>query len=310
MRLKVHFLLILLLTLFSFSQLNSQTKRPKVGVVLSGGGAKGYAHIGALKVIEEAGIKIDYIGGTSIGAIVGALYASGYSADELEEIMYSLDLNNMILNEKSRRELPFFDKTYREKYLLELPFDDFKLRFPNALSSGQGTADELTYLFRNVHDIENFNELPIPFVCVATRLSTGESVVFHEGYLPQVVLASGAYPTLLEPVRIKGELYVDGGVRNNYPGSEVRDMGADYIIGVDLQEGLLDDSQLQSAAKVIEQIISYNIAEKSEEQSKLVDLTIKPDLKGFTVTSFDDKDQSIGAGFDAAKLKFEDFIGF
>lgn len=306
MRLKVQLLFVLLLTLYSFASLNAQTKRPKVGVVLSGGGAKGYAHIGALKVIEEAGIKIDYIGGTSIGAIVGALYASGYSADELEEIMYSLDLNNMIMNEKSRRELPFFDKTYREKYLLELPFDDFKLRFPNALSSGQGTADELTYLFRHVHDVDNFNELPIPFVCVATKLSNGESVVFHDGYLPQVVLASGAYPTLLEPVRIKGELYVDGGVRNNYPVKEVRDLGADYIIGVDLQEGLLDDSQLQSAAKVIEQIISYNIAEKSQEQSKLVDLTIKPDLKGFTVTSFDDKDQIIGAGFDAAKLKFDD----
>src|SRR5690606_38594593 len=129
MRLKVQLLFVLLLTLYSFASLNAQTKRPKVGVVLSGGGAKGYAHIGALKVIEEAGIKIDYIGGTSIGAIVGALYASGYSADELEEIMYSLDLNNMIMNEKSRRELPFFDKTYREKYLLELPFDDFKLRF-------------------------------------------------------------------------------------------------------------------------------------------------------------------------------------
>ena len=98
-------------------QLNAQEDRPKVGLVLSGGGAKGYAHIGALKVIEEAGVKIDYIGGTSIGAIIGALYASGYSADELEKIMYSLDLNALILNEKTRTELPFFDKTYREKYV-------------------------------------------------------------------------------------------------------------------------------------------------------------------------------------------------
>ncbi len=289
----------------SFGLLSAQKhQRPKVGVVLSGGGAKGYAHIGALKVIEEAGIKIDYIGGTSIGAIVGGLYASGYSADELEEIMYRLDLNQMILNEKSRRELPFFDKSYREKYILELPFDNFRLGFPNAISSGQGTADELTYLFRHVHDVTKFNELPIPFVCVATKLSNGESVVFREGFLPQVVMASGAYPTLLEPVYIDGEMYIDGGVRNNYPVQEVLDMGADIIIGVDLQEGLLDGDQLTSATKVIEQIISYGISEKSLQQSELVDLSIKPELKGFSVTSFDNKTQIINAGTDAAEKVF------
>ncbi len=297
----MRFSLIILSSLF-FGFLLSQTKdRPKVGVVLSGGGAKGYAHIGALKIIEEAGIKVDYIGGTSIGAIVGGLYASGYSPDELKEIMYSLDLKSMIMSEKSRRELPFFDKSYREKYILELPFDNFRLGFPNAISSGQGTVDELTYLFRHVHDIQNFKDLPIPFVCVATKLSNGESVVFREGYLPQIVMASGAYPTLLEPVYIDGEMYIDGGVRNNYPVQEVIDMGADIIIGVDLQEGLLGQDELNSATKVIEQIISYGIAEKSKEQSELVDLTIRPDLTGFSVTSFDQKDQIINAGTIAAQ---------
>lgn len=295
----------LLILIFSFQLISAQNKeRPKVGVVLSGGGAKGYAHIGALKVIEAAGIKIDYIGGTSIGAIVGGLYASGYSADELEKIMYSLDLNSMILNEKTRTDLPFFDKSYREKYILELPFDNFKLGFPNALSSGQGTSEALTYLFRHVHDVNDFNKLPIPFVCVATKLSNGESVVFNSGYLPQVVMASGAYPTLLEPVHINGEKYIDGGVRNNYPVQEVIDLGADIIIGIDLQEGLLKEEDINSATKVIEQIISYNIAQKSEEQSKLVDLSIKPNLKGFSVTSFDDKDSIINAGYKAAQEMF------
>ena len=283
------------------SFLFGQSQRPKVGVVLSGGGAKGYAHIGALKVIEDAGIKIDYIGGTSIGAIVGGLYASGYSAAELEKIMYSLDLNQMIMNEKSRRELPFFDKSYREKYILQLPFDNFKLSFPNAISSGQGTADELTYLFRHVHEVNDFNQLPVPFVCVATKLSSGESVVFHSGYLPQVVLASAAYPTLLEPVYIDGEMYIDGGVKNNYPVQEVKDLGADIIIGIDLQEGLLDQENLNSATKVLEQIITYNISDKTKEQSKLTDLEIKPVLKGYSVTSFDDKDSIILAGKSAAE---------
>lgn len=282
--------------------------RPKVGVVLSGGGAKGYAHIGALKIIEDAGIKIDYIGGTSIGAIVGALYASGYSADDLEKIMYSLDLNNMILNDKIREELPMFDKSYREKYILELPFQNFKLGFPNAISSGQGTMETLTYLFRHVHNIHNFNELPIPFVCVATKLSNGESVVFHEGYLPEVVMASGAYPSLLEPVTINGEKYVDGGVKNNFPVQEVIDLGADYIIGIDIQDGLLSDQSINSAAKVIEQIITYNIVEKSDEQKQKVDLLIRPILKGYTATSFNDKDSIITAGYRAAKEKFPELI--
>lgn len=296
-----------IIVILCFGLLSAQQKeRPKVGVVLSGGGAKGYAHIGALKVIEEAGIKIDYIGGTSIGAIVGGLYASGYSADELEKIMYSLDLSSMILNEKSRSDLPFFDKSYREKYILELPFDNFKLSFPNALSTGQGTSEALTYLFRHVHDVNDFNRLPIPFVCVATKLSNGESIVFNSGYLPQVVLASGAYPTLLEPVHINGEMYIDGGVKNNYPVQEVIDLGADIIIGVDLQEGLLKAEEINSATKVIEQIISYNIAEKSYEQSELVNLSIKPDLKGYSVTSFNDKDSIITKGYRAAKEKFEE----
>ncbi|MDD3772670.1 MAG: patatin-like phospholipase family protein [Weeksellaceae bacterium] len=304
----VRFSFIYFLLLFLFSgthQILAQENRPKVGLVLSGGGAKGYAHVGVLKKIEEAGIKIDYIGGTSIGAIVGALYASGYSIDELEEIMLSLDLSSMILNDKSRKELPFFDKTYREKYILELPFDNFKLGFPNAVSTGQGIVEELTYLFRHVHDITDFNDLSIPFVCVATRLSDGESIVFHEGFLPQVVMASGAYPSLFEPVYVDGQLFIDGGVRNNYPVQEVIDMGADYIIGVDLQDGLLDQDDLNSATKVIEQIVSYTIAAKSKEQTEKVDLNILPNLDGYSVTSFNDKKAIMNAGIEAGEKVFD-----
>ncbi|MFA5618904.1 MAG: patatin-like phospholipase family protein [Weeksellaceae bacterium] len=300
----IRFFLIFISLMFVQLHAFAQEKRPKVGLVLSGGGAKGYAHIGVLKEIEKAGVKIDYIGGTSIGAIIGGLYASGYTADELEKIMYSLDLSSIILNDKSRKELPLFDKTYREKYILELPFDNFKLNFPNALSSGQGISDELTYLFRHVHDVSDFNELPIPFMCVATNLETGESTAFHEGYLPRVTMASGAYPTLFEPVNINGILYIDGGVKNNYPVQEVIDMGADYIIGVDIQEGLLHQDEISSATAIIEQIITYDIARKSSEQSKLVDLNIQPNLKGFTVTSFESKDDIIKAGEEAGSRVF------
>ena len=294
-----------LLSLFVFSQETKQnSSRPKVGVVLSGGGAKGYAHVGALKVIEEAGIKIDYIGGTSMGAIIGGLYAAGYSPDELEKIMHQLDISSLITQNKNRAEIPFFDKSYKEKYILELPFDNFKLTIPNAFSKGQGPLDLLTYLFRPVHGIDNFNKLPTPFVCIATNIETGQEKVFHSGFLPRVVLASAAYPTMLDPVSIDGQLYVDGGVVNNFPVKEVKDMGADIIIGVELGDGLLKRDDLNSAIDILSQIMSMSIVKKTDEQKKMVDVLIKPDLKKYSVTSFDDVEPIYKRGYEASEKVF------
>ena len=192
---------IFIISTISFAQeTKNDSTRLKVGVVLSGGGAKGYAHVGALKKIEEAGIKIDYVGGTSMGAIIGGLYAAGYTPDELQKIMYQLDISSLITQNKDRAEIPFFEKAYKEKYILELPFDKFKLTIPNAFSKGQGPLDLLTYLLRPVHNIDDFNQLPTPFVCIGTNLETGEEKVFRSGFLPRVILASGAYPTMLDPV--------------------------------------------------------------------------------------------------------------
>ena len=227
------FTFIFIISTISFAQeAKNDSTRLKVGVVLSGGGAKGYAHVGALKKIEEAGIKIDYIGGTSMGAIIGGLYAAGYTPDELEKIMHQLDISSLITQNKDRAEIPFFEKAYKEKYILELPFDKFKLTIPNAISKGQGPLDLLTYLLRPVHDIDDFNKLPTPFVCIGTDLETGEEKVFRSGFLPRVILASGAYPTMLDPVTIDGKIYVDGGVVNNFPVKEVKDMGADIILSL------------------------------------------------------------------------------
>lgn len=295
--------LILLIPFLSFAQPHEKTvDRPKVGVILSGGGAKGYAHIGALKKIEEAGIKIDYIGGTSMGAIIGGLYAAGYSPDELTKIIHQLDLTALITNNKTRRNIPFFDKTYKEKYILELPFDNFKLRIPHAISSGQGPLDILTYLLRHVHEVDDFNELDIPFVCIATDIETGKEKVFRNGFLPKVVLASGAYPSMIEPVSIDGKMYVDGGVINNFPSQEVKDMGADILIGVDLEDGLKKQEEITSATETLVQIITFNIAKKSAEQKKLIDLMIKPDMTGYGVTSFDQVNPIIARGENAGEL--------
>ena len=300
------FAFIFIISAISFAQeTKNDSTRLKVGVVLSGGGAKGYAHVGALKKIEEAGIKIDYIGGTSMGAIIGGLYAAGYTPDELEKIMHQLDISSLITQNKDRAEIPFFEKAYKEKYILELPFDKFKLTIPNAISKGQGPLDLLTYLLRPVHDIDDFNKLPTPLVCIGTDLETGEEKVFRSGFLPRVILASGAYPTMLDPVTIDGKIYVDGGVVNNFPVKEVKDMGADIIIGVELGDGLQKRDDLNSAIDILSQIMTMSIVKKTDEQKKLVDLLIKPELKEYAVTSFDEVDSIYNRGLIASEKVYD-----
>ena len=297
---------LILFSTCTFAQENEQPEhRLKVGVVLSGGGAKGYAHVGALKKIEEAGIKIDYIGGTSMGAIIGGLYAAGYTPDELTRVMRQMDISSLITKDKDRAEIPFFDKSYKEKYILELPFDKFKLSIPNAISKGQGPLDLLTYLFRPVHDISDFNQLPTPFVCIGTDIETGEEKVFRSGFLPRVVMASGAYPTMLDPVEIDGRLYVDGGVVNNFPVKEVKEMGADIIIGVELGDGLQKRDELNSAIDILSQIMTMSIVKKTNEQKKMVDLLIKPQLKEYSVTNFEAVDSIYKRGLDASEKVFD-----
>ena len=180
---------------------------PKVGLVLSGGGAKGLAHIGALKVIEEAGIKVDYIGGTSMGAIVGALYASGYSAQELDSIFRNTDFTNLIQDNVPRGAKTFYEKEDSERYALALPFTDFKVSFPQAISGGQNIYNMLVQLLFHVKDIHDFKKLPIPFLCVATNVETGEEVLLDNGYLPEAIVASGTFPSLFEPSEIDGAIF-------------------------------------------------------------------------------------------------------
>ena len=168
----------------------------KVGLVLSGGGAKGLAHIGALKVIEDAGVRIDYIGGTSMGAIIGALYASGYSARQLDSIFNDLEFEKLIQDDIPRRAKTFYEKDEAEKYAITLPFEKFQVAFPSGISKGQNVYNLLSRLTDHVSEVEDFSKLPIPFFCVATNIETGEEVVLEKGYLPRAITASGALPSL------------------------------------------------------------------------------------------------------------------
>ncbi|MCG2460127.1 patatin-like phospholipase family protein [Flavobacteriaceae bacterium F89] len=300
--------IVLIFALFSFCFLSAQQQPGKdslkVGLVLSGGGAKGLAHIGALKVIEKAGIKLDYIGGTSMGAIVGALYAAGYSAEELDSIFRKTNFVNLIQDNLPREAKSFYEKDDADRYALTLPFDKFKLSFPPAYSGGQNIYNELVRLLYPVRDVRNFRKLPIPFICMATDVETGDQVLLDKGYLPEALLASGALPSLFEPTEIDGKLLVDGGVMNNYPVDEVRQMGANFIIGVDVQHGLSDRESLLSATEILLQISNYRTARDMEKKANETDIYIKPDISTYSVIDFSSGATLIASGEKATEAKY------
>lgn len=276
-------------------------KKPKIGLVLSGGGAKGLAHIGVLKVIDSLGIKIDYIGGTSMGAIIGGLYASGYSAKQLDSIFQNVDTEALVQDFTPRDSKSFYEKRNDEIYALTLPFDKFKIGLPSALSKGMYNYNLLSRLTMHVCNDKDFNQLPIPFFCIATDVETGKEVILNKGILAQAMVASGAIPSLYNPIEIEGKLLVDGGVVNNYPVELVKAMGADIVIGVDVQDGLKNRQALKGATDLLVQITNYSMIEKMEYKRKLTDIYIKPDIDGFTVLSFDSGQEIIPKGTEAAQ---------
>lgn len=290
----------------SFAQTHdSISNRPKIGLVLSGGGAKGLAHIGVLKVIEAAGVKIDYIAGTSMGAIVGGLYASGYTANQLDSIFKNLDHSAVVRDFISRDSKNFYEKSNDERYALSLPFKDFKISVPSAFSKGlynYNLINKLTYHIRHLRD---FDKMPIPFLCVATDIESGNQVILDRGYLPKAIIASSALPSLYTPIEIDGKYLIDGGVVNNYPIEEIKKMGADFIIGVDVQDGLKSREMLQDATKILVQISNLQMIQKMQINKENTDIYIKPNIEKYSVLSFDQGEEIINIGEEAAFAVFE-----
>ena len=276
-------------------------KNLKVGLVLSGGGAKGLAHIGVLKEIEKAGIKIDYIGGTSMGAIIGGLYAAGYNAHQLDSLFTSVNFDRLIQDQIPRNAQSFYEKQNSEKYAITLPFEHFRISFPSALSKGQNIYNLFTRLTQQVKEVNDFTKLPIPFFCVATDAEQGTPVILDHGYLPQAITASGALPSLFSPVVVGGKVLIDGGVTNNYPVEELRRRGANFIIGVDVQDGLRSRAELKSAPEMLIQINNYRTIQAMEDKIAKTDIYIKPDIAGFTVVDFDRGDAIIKGGEEKAQ---------
>ena len=268
----------------------------KVGLVLSGGGAKGFAHVGVLKVLEEAGIRIDYIGGTSMGAIIGALYSSGYSAKELDSLMKSYNFIELMQDNLPRRSKSIYQKENTEKYALSLPLKNGKVALPSALSKGQNVFNMLSELTEHVHNVDDFSALPIPFFCIATNLVTGEQEVLETGFLPEAIRASGSFPTLLDPVEIHGKLLTDGGVVNNFPADIMRRKGVDIIIGVDVQDKLKDKEDLNTASNILMQIVNFQMYDGAALKRKEADLYMHPDISNYNVVSFELAEEIIDKG--------------
>jgi len=239
-------ILFLSLLLFSNSILiaaedslqSQKQKRPSVGLVLSGGGAKGFAYIGLLKVIREAGLPIDYIGGSSIGSIIGALYALGYHPDSITAMIRTQNWNDLLKDIPDRKFKAYEEKQYGEKTIVRLPIKNKTLSISSSMYQGQEIDLLLNYYFSPAYKITDFKKFPIPFLCMGTNLLTGDQVTLDHGYLPTAVRASMSIPGYFSPTEYEGYYLVDGGVVNNYPVKEVKEMGAQFIVGGDVQSGL------------------------------------------------------------------------
>ena len=267
---------------------HQDVKRPKVGLVLSGGGAKGAAHIGVLKALEKYQIPIDYVVGTSAGSIIAAMYSVGYTPDEIEKTVTSLQFYNLFRNSSDRDLEGILEKTRSNKYPLNISLDkDFNLSLPMGLLTGQFIYLELKKIFARAEDINDFQDLPIPFRAMTTDLQTGQSVALNGGDLALATLKSMAIPTFLDPIREGDQYFVDGGVADNFPILQGIDMGADLIIGVDIaaEPIVIDDNS--NIIQILNKLSTYSGDEYTEVQTHFPDILITPDVKKHNTLNFD-----------------------
>ncbi|HEX5026983.1 MAG TPA: patatin-like phospholipase family protein, partial [Agriterribacter sp.] len=302
-------MLLLLCPFFFFHQhARSQAKRPKVGLVLSGGAARGMAHIGILKAMEKAGLRPDYITGTSMGSIMGGLYAIGYSADQIDSIASNVKWDEILSNKVPMNKIVVEEKPFYGRYLIETPVEwPLKLKLPMGLLEGQNLSEMLFNLTRPVHNIDSFSRFPIPFACVATDISTGKPVVLNKGNLAKSLRASMAIPTIFTPVVIDDKLLVDGGLVRNFPVQEVIDMGADIVIGVFVSTDLMEKDELNSFFSLLLQSSWVLSAYDSRAQAGKVNYYIEPELTGISSGSFSLTKEIIAKGMETGEKYYPVF---
>ncbi len=260
-------------------------QRKKVALVLSGGGAKGAAHIGAIKVIEEAGIPIDMVVGTSIGAIVGGMYAIGYTPHQLDSLARKLDWELLLSDRVKVMKRSMLEREHSERYLLSVPLHRSAPKV-GGLIQGENLNSLFSELTVGYHGALDFDSLPRPFACVATEMQTGTEHVFRRGELATALRASMAFPGIFAPVRLDSLVLLDGGMSNNYPADIARQMGADIIIGVSVQERMRTGDNLNKLPEVLTQVMGFLSRKKLEENIALTDVFIHIDTHPYSTMSF------------------------
>ena len=294
-----------LLFIFSISTANAQ--RPKIGLTLSGGGAKGLAHIGILKAIDSAGLKIDYITGTSIGAIFGGLYAIGYSGDTLEKMVRQVDWDLLLSNQSSLRSLFMEEKTEYNKYIVELPWINNQFRLPSGLLEAQELWMRLAELCFPVYDQKDFAQFNIPFKCIGTEVGNGSAVVLDRGEIITAIRSSMAIPSVFTAVDYDGKRLVDGGIVRNFPVWDVKAMGADMVIGSNVATGLLPSDKVRNVLQVLLQVAFFREAEDNRKEVPLCNIYIPHKLEKYTMGSFNQASDILQEGIEEGRKLYPVF---
>jgi len=287
--------------LFSQKEVEVSAKDSKIGLVLSGGGAKGIAHIGVLKALEQEGIRPDFIAGTSMGSIVGGLYAIGYTADQLDTIVRQINWAQVLSNNIPLQYIAYEEKEYYGRYLIELPVENWKLQLPTGMIQGQMLDELLTRYTWPAKKYDTFDDFPIPFRCLSTDVSTGKAIVFKDGSLAKAMRASMAIPTAFTAVDLDTTLVVDGGIVDNFPVDQLIEMGADIIIGVNVSHGFKSAYEISTMTGILMQVSMIPSSEKLDGQIKQCDIYIDPDLEGYNTASFGSYEGILERGYQAGE---------
>lgn len=288
---------LLLVGSFAFGQ----PDKPKIGLVLAGGGAKGLAHIGVLKVLEEAGFDADIVGGTSMGSIIGGFYAMGYDAQTLQEQVGQLDWTEVLSQKPSPQDQPLIAWDDQSRYQLSLPIVGGKPSLPSGFNNGQKVYLLMTYLAEQAHEIRQFSDLPRDYFCIACDFYTGEEVMLDTGFLPDAMRASSSIPSFFSPVKLNNRVLIDGGWVNNFPVERMKERGAEFIIGVDFPQQSFDPNADLSLVDVLVESGSYVNTRYNELNRALCDVLIIPELGDITAADYALADTIIKLGEYAAR---------
>jgi NTE family protein len=300
---------LIFVTLCGLIFVEAASARPKIGLALGGGGAKGGAHLGVLKVLERENIPVDYIAGTSVGAMIGGFYALGYSADEIAQTMLSIPWDEGYSDTISRESLPYRLKQHDQFNIpLNIGHEGYRIKTPSGLLYGQKASMLLRDAFGNIANFSSFDELPIPYRAIATDLSTNEAVILSKGDLLMSMRASANVPGVLAPVKHDGRLLVDGGMANNLPIDIVKEMGADIVIAIDIGDPLVDTDKLLDTFTILGQLSSFLTVSSTIRQKSLLsdsDVFIRPHIAHLSTTDWSVFSESMNEGEKTAEESIE-----